>query len=301
MSWLNMPIVSLLAAQTAANPDWRARSVFGVNPNAVVSPTTSSPINLKDSHDAGNTQKPTVTPKSAPTTTSTPTSTSTPKPSVSKPRKPVTTYQPNAPARMAPKSSTSDVGGGNNAGTVYMVIDGNAEPAESTPFIENPMAGDDSYSYSETPYWVNPQSMAQGVAAAQTANGQTPAPVAQADTSGANNQMIVRNGANPDTPYAAIQQQMQAADPNYLAVMRSAGASPDTSYGAVNDIMAGQQADAAAQAAAENAAMEQRYQQLLDMYGIAPGSGKPVVNQQAAQDYYNDPTKYNALASVFGW
>lgn len=79
---------------------------------------------------------------------------------------------------------------------------------------------------------------------------------------------------------------------NEVGITRSPGVSPDTPYADV-------QAIAAANAAQEEAAMQARYQQLLNMYNIAPGSGAPAVNPTAAQEYYQDPSIYEALSRVY--
>ncbi len=51
--------------------------------------------------------------------------------------------------------------------------------------------------------------------------------------------------------------------------------------------------------AVNQAAFDNRYNQLLAMYGIAPGSGAPRVNQEAAMEYYGDQAVYDALARVY--
>lgn len=83
---------------------------------------------------------------------------------------------------------------------------------------------------------------------------------------------------------------------NAMPVTRSAGMSPDTSYAEAAAISNAVQAE---MDAANQAAFDNKYNQLLAMYGIAPGSGAPKVNQEAAQQYYQDPSVYEALASVY--
>ena len=51
--------------------------------------------------------------------------------------------------------------------------------------------------------------------------------------------------------------------------------------------------------AANQAAFDNKYNQLLAMYGIAPGSGAPKVNQDAAMQYYEDQAVYDALARAY--
>lgn len=111
----------------------------------------------------------------------------------------------------------------------------------------------------------------------------------------ANAQPIMRTGANPDTSYADVQaiiNQQNADQANYQPIMRT-GANPDTPYAEVqaiangnvnNELIAQQQAD-----------MENKYQALLKMYGIAPDTGYPKVDPAAAQAYYTDPSVYEAL------
>lgn len=83
---------------------------------------------------------------------------------------------------------------------------------------------------------------------------------------------------------------------NAMPVQRSAGMSPDTSYDEAAAISNAVQAE---MDAANQAAFDNKYNQLLAMYGIAPGSGAPKVNQDAAMQYYGDQAVYDALARAY--
>ena len=83
---------------------------------------------------------------------------------------------------------------------------------------------------------------------------------------------------------------------NAMPVTRSAGMSPDTSYAEAAAISNAVQAE---MDAANQAAFDNKYNQLLAMYGIAPGSGAPKVNQDAAMQYYGDQAVYDALARAY--
>ena len=83
---------------------------------------------------------------------------------------------------------------------------------------------------------------------------------------------------------------------NAMPVTRSAGMSPDTSYAEAAAISNAVQAE---MDAANQAAFDNKYNQLLAMYGIAPGSGAPRVNQDAAMQYYGDQAVYDALARAY--
>lgn len=83
---------------------------------------------------------------------------------------------------------------------------------------------------------------------------------------------------------------------NAMPVQRSAGMSPDTSY---DEAVAISNAVQAEMDAANQAAFDNKYNQLLAMYGIAPGSGAPKVNQDAVMQYYGDQAVYDALARAY--
>ena len=100
---------------------------------------------------------------------------------------------------------------------------------------------------------------------------------------------------NPDWHDAGNSMQAQNYV-NAMPVQRSAGMSPDTSYDEAAAISNAVQAE---MDAANQAAFDNKYNQLLAMYGIAPGSGAPKVNQDAAMQYYGDQAVYDALARAY--
>lgn len=148
-----------------------------------------------------------------------------------------------------------------------------------------------------TPSTPTPYQQITGTAPASKPASSKPksAPKKQAQQAPAATTTPPKSVGNPDWHDAGNSMQAQNYV-NAMPVQRSAGMSPDTSYDEATAISNAVQAEIDA---ANQAAFDNKYNQLLAMYGVAPGSGAPKVNQDAAMQYYGDQAVYDALARAY--